>query len=136
MLEGRPFWCCRLTAQHFSVAKTTCLRILGEDLGLKKLHLPWVPHKIDPTQKRNRVTLSREFLAILLHEREKNFMDIMTGDESWFFRHSPHDFAWAGSRDKLPVLIKPSIDPEKCLISVIWSVNWIYSLVGVAKSES
>jgi hypothetical protein len=82
MLEERPLWSCKLIARHFTVAKTTCLRILREEVGLKTFHLRWVTHKIDPTQRRNRVTLSREILTILLQEREKNFMDIMTGDKS------------------------------------------------------
>jgi hypothetical protein len=110
MLERPPLLLCRLIARHFRMAKTTCLRILREDLGLKKFHLRWVPHAIDSAQNRNRVTLSRRLLAILLQEREKNFMDIMTGDEASFFLHSPHDSAWADSRDDLPGRIKPEID--------------------------
>jgi hypothetical protein len=61
MLEERLFFSCKLIARNFRVAKTTCLRILREDLGLKKFHLRWVPHTIDPTQKRNRVTLLASF---------------------------------------------------------------------------
>jgi hypothetical protein len=60
----------------------------------------------------------------------------MTGDESLFFLHSPDDSAWIGSRDELPVQIKPEIQAEKCLISVIWLVNGIDSLVEVPKGES
>jgi hypothetical protein len=63
-------------------------------------------------------------------------MNIMTGDEFWFFLHHPHDSAWVGSRDELPGQIKPEIDAEKCLISVIWSVNVIHSLVDDPKGES
>jgi hypothetical protein len=62
-------------------------------------------------------------------------MDIMKGDESWFFFDYPHDSAWDGYRDQLPVRIKPEIEAEKCLISVIWSANGINSLVDVPKGE-
>jgi transposase len=51
MLEERPFLSCKLIARPFRVAKTTCLRILRENLGLKKFHLRRVPQMIDPTQK-------------------------------------------------------------------------------------
>jgi transposase len=51
MLDKRPFLPCKLIARQFWVAKTTCLRILREDLGLKKFHLRWVSHTIDPPQK-------------------------------------------------------------------------------------
>jgi hypothetical protein len=135
LLEELPFLSCRLIARHFRVAKTTCLSILRESLGLKKFHLRWVSHTIDPPQKRSRVTLSRELLAISLQERETNFMDMMKCDESEFSLHYPHDSAWAGSRDELPVQIKPEIEAEKCLIFVIWSVNGGDSLVDVPKGE-
>jgi hypothetical protein len=39
MLAYRPFLSCKLIARHFRVVKTTCSRILREDLGLKKFHL-------------------------------------------------------------------------------------------------
>jgi hypothetical protein len=91
-----------LIARLFRVAKTIGLRILCEDLGLTKPRLRWISDTIDPIQKPNRVTFSRELLVISVQEREENFRDIMTGDESWFFRHFPHDFAWAGSRGELP----------------------------------
>jgi hypothetical protein len=83
-----------------------------------------------------RVTLSRELLAILIREREKILRDIMTGDESCFFLHYPDDSAWIGSRDELPVQIKPEIEVEKCLIFVIWPVHGISSLVDLPKGES
>jgi hypothetical protein len=62
-------------------------------------------------------------------------MDGMKGDESWFFLHYPHDSIWAGYRDELLVQINPEIEVEKCLISVIWSVNGIDSLVDISKGE-
>jgi hypothetical protein len=135
MLEGRQFLSCKLIARHFRVAKTTYLRILREDLGPKKFHVPWVPSTIDPIQKRNRVTPSRKLLAILIREREKIFRDIMTGDESWFFLHYLDDSAWIGSRDELPVQMKPEIETEKCLIFVIWPVHGIHSLVDAPRGE-
>jgi hypothetical protein len=39
MLEERPSLSDKLVARHFTVAKTTRLRILREDLGLQKFHL-------------------------------------------------------------------------------------------------
>jgi hypothetical protein len=60
----------------------------------------------------------------------------MTGDESWFFLYYPDDSAWIGSRDELPVQIKPEIEAEKCLIFVIWPVHGIHGLVEVPKGES
>jgi hypothetical protein len=57
-------------------------------------------------------------------------------DESWFLLHYPNESAWAESQDKLPVRVKQTIDAEKCLVSVLWSVNETNSLVYVPKGES
>jgi histone-lysine N-methyltransferase SETMAR len=37
---------------------------------------------------------------------------------------------------QLPVRVKPTIDGEKCLISVLWSVNGIQSLRDIPKGET
>jgi transposase len=51
MLVERPFMSCEILCRHFRVAKGTYLRILHGDLGLKKLHLRWVPHTLDEKGK-------------------------------------------------------------------------------------
>jgi transposase len=133
MLEERPFSSCKSLCRHFRVAKTTCLRILHNDLGLTKLHLRWVPHTLNADQKNERMSLSSQLLAILQQEQQIEFERVLTGDESWFFLYYPPDSAWAVSRDALPERVKQTIDTEKCLISVFWSVNAIHSLVDVPK---
>jgi hypothetical protein len=106
MLKARPFPFCKLLAQTFRVAKTTCLQILHKNLGLKEFHRRWVPCSLDSTQKRNRVTLSHELLDILPREETYGFEHVISGDESWFFRHYPTESAWAVSQDEHPVRVK------------------------------
>jgi hypothetical protein len=65
MLEERPFLSCKLLAQHFRIAKATCLRILRQDLALQKFNLRWVPRTLDCAQKQNRVTFSHALLEVL-----------------------------------------------------------------------
>jgi hypothetical protein len=38
MLSGNPFISCRVLCRHLRIAKTTCLRILHDELGLQKFH--------------------------------------------------------------------------------------------------
>jgi transposase len=136
MLQERPFVSCKIIARHFRVAKSTCLQILHNDLGMKKFHLQWVPHHLDPIQKQNRVSTSSQLLTLLQAEAEEEFAHVITGDESWFFLHYSHDSMWAESADQLPVRVKQTIDTEKCLISILWSVNGIHSLLDIPKGES
>jgi hypothetical protein len=44
-----------------------------------------------------------------------------------------HAAVWVPSRDEVPETIKQKIDIENCLISIIWSVNGIHSLLNVSK---
>jgi histone-lysine N-methyltransferase SETMAR len=136
MLEERPFTSCKFLARHFRIAKSTCTKILRKDLGLHKFNLRWVPHTLDETQKRNRVTLCSQLLTIFQQDQQNNFERIITGDESWFYLQYANESAWAESRDQLPVRVSQKINTEKCLISVLWSANGIHALLDVPKGDS
>jgi hypothetical protein len=72
---------------------------------------------------------------VLRREQQINFDHGTTGDESWFFLHYPKESVWAESRDEVTVRMKQTIDTEKCLICVLWSVDGIHSLVDIPKGE-
>jgi hypothetical protein len=91
MLKECPFLSCTVLCRHFRIAKASCLRILQDDLGLKKFDLRWVPPALDASQKGERVTLSHELLAVLGRDRRNHFRNVMTGDESWFFLYHSHE---------------------------------------------
>jgi hypothetical protein len=133
MIDECPFISCKRLAIHFRIAKATCLRILHDVLHLKKFNLRWVPHSLSADQKAERVSVSREMLTILESEKCHDFDTILTGDESWFYFEYPYPAAWAEARDLVPTRTQQKIDTEKCLISVIWSVNGIHSLLDVPK---
>jgi hypothetical protein len=125
-----------MLSRHFRIAKATCLRILHDQLGLKKFHLRWVPHIPSPTQKAERVSISSLLLAALEEAQSTGFDRLITGDESWFYLSYLHESAWAASRDQLPENVSQKIDTEKCLISVLWSINGIHSLANVPKGTT
>jgi hypothetical protein len=66
----------------------------------------------------------------------ERFQRIITRDESWFFFYYPRDSVWAASPDEPPQRIKHKIDAEKCLVSVLWSVDGIHSLLDVPKETT
>jgi hypothetical protein len=136
MLTEKPFTSCMVLCRHFRIAKTTCLRILHDELGLPKFHLRWVPHELSSNQKSECVTYSSLLLEVLEEAHRTGFERIITGDELWFFLSYPHDSAWAPSRDELPERVSQKIDTEKCLISVFWSVNGIHTLFDVPKGST
>jgi hypothetical protein len=103
---------------------------------LEKIHLLWVSHILSSNQKTVRVFDSRLILRALEERQGANFNRIITGDESWFFLYYRRDSAWAVSRDDLPERTRQKIDTEKYLISILWSVDGIHSLVDVPKGAS
>jgi hypothetical protein len=133
MLAEKPFDSCRTLCRHFRIAKTTCLRILRDELMLQKFHLRWVSHVLSSNQKSERVTYSSLLLEVLEEAQRTGFERIITGDESWFFLSYPHNSAWTTSRDELPEKVSQKIDIEKCLISIFSSVNGIHTLLDVPK---
>jgi hypothetical protein len=48
----------------------------------------------------------------------------------------PRNAIWTHSREDVPERLSQKIDIEKCLISVLWSVTDIHSLVDVPKGGS
>jgi hypothetical protein len=52
------------------------------------------------------------------------------------FLYYPRDLIWTPSRDEVPERLRQKINTEKCLISLLWSVNGIYDLVDVPKSRT
>jgi hypothetical protein len=53
----------------------------------------------------------------------------------WFFLY-PRDSVWAALRDELPQRIKQKTDMEKCLASILSSVDGIGSLLNVPKGTT
>jgi hypothetical protein len=87
-------------------------------------------------QKAEKVTSSRGILSVLQSIRSTGFQGVIIGGESWFFLYYSLDSIWMSSRDDIPERASQKIDTEKCLISLLWSVNGIHSLVDVPKGST
>jgi hypothetical protein len=71
--------------QKLQIAKTTCLRVLHEDIGFRKCYLRWVPHVMTENEAPCRTVFAEELLQVVRHARETNFHNLLTGDESVFY---------------------------------------------------
>jgi hypothetical protein len=60
-----PFSSVRELARHTCLSRTSVHRHLTCSLGFTVRHLRWIPHRLSPGQKAERVALSREFLSML-----------------------------------------------------------------------
>jgi hypothetical protein len=119
MLTQRPFLSCKVLFRHLSIRKVTCLPILHNDLGLIKVHLHWIPEALKVAEKSERLSYSRQLLAILEQQQPMDFEYDIIRDEFWFYLYNRPEAAWTVSRYDLPERIKRKIDTGKCLISVL-----------------
>jgi hypothetical protein len=117
--------------QKLRIPKTTCLRVLHDDLGFRKYYLRWVPHSMTGNEAQCRVTFSEEPLEVVRHAKETNFEHLLTGDESWFYYEYPHDSAWTPPRATLPTRTSKKIQTKRYLISIIWSTSGLHSLLAL-----
>jgi hypothetical protein len=95
-----------------------------------------VLHGLSVNQENERVSHAKHILTALTKHKPIDFEQVITGDESWFFLHYPHDSVWASSRDDLLHRTKHTINAEKWLVSIFWSVNGIHSLLHGPKGPA
>jgi hypothetical protein len=96
----------------------------------------WVPHAISINHKSKRVSYSKLLLTALMEHKANGFQRIITGDGVWFFLDYPYGSVWAAPHEELSQRIRQKIDGEKCLVSILWSVNGIRSLLDVPKETT
>ncbi len=76
-------------ATAYGVSKDTIHKILTEDLGLSKKSARWVPKLLSPDQMKERVRVSRDFVAAV-HRHSMSYLDnIVTMDETMVSQHTP-----------------------------------------------
>lgn len=63
-------------------------KIIGEDLGMRKICAKLVPKDLTNEQKQNRQAVSKDLLE-RIEEDPRFFDNVITGDESWFFEYDP-----------------------------------------------
>jgi hypothetical protein len=100
---------------------------------MHRFHLRWVPHNLSSNRQSERISYSSFLRAKIVDAEQTDFERIITEDKSWFFVLYPHDSTWAGFRDEFPQRVRQDIESAKCLISILWSVNGMHSLIEISK---
>jgi transposase len=131
LTDESHFISCKRTCQKLRIPKTTCLRVLHEDLWFRKCYLRWVPYSMTGNKAQCRVAFSEALLEVARYAKETNFKHLLTGDESWFYYEYPDDSACAPLRASLPTRTSKEIQTKKCHISIIWSTSGIHNLLAL-----
>ena len=90
------------------ICSSSVLKILHEQLGLRKICTRWVPHLLTDEQKQNRVRLASQGIEKYDKCDPRPFEEIVTGDEIWIYHFQPHSKAknkvWVSSEGDRPVI--------------------------------
>ena len=70
------------------VCKTSCFKIITEDLGLRRVSAKMVPRLLTPEQKETRVEMCRE-IKRQLEDDAGLLSKVVTGDETWCYGYDP-----------------------------------------------
>ena len=134
LLEEDPYMSARDMSSTLNCSKDTVVRILREDLKMSKVNIQWIPHELTQTQKNQRVQLAMELLVTLQDTSQHKL--IYTQDETWLYWKNPRKSMWLMHGAPRPKAEKKKIGAKKLMISVIWNVNGIASVVMVPRGET
>lgn len=114
--------------------------ILHQELGMRKLSARWVPHLLNPEQKRIRALTSAECLELF----KKNPVDFkrrfVTMDETWIHHYTPESKIqskqWTGHGESFPKKAKTIQSAGKVMASVFWDAKGILLIDYLEKGRS
>ena len=71
------------------IHSSSVLKILHEQLGLRKICACWVPHLLTDEQKQSRVRLASQVIEKYDKCDPSRLEEIVTGDETWIYHFQP-----------------------------------------------
>ena len=117
-LDVNPRISARSLAKKAKVSKTMIIDHLHNSLGMKNVHLKWIPHFLNMEQKNLRVTFSKALLNHLITDRKNGFKFIFTGDESWFGYVYSVKQMWVIDTEDRDEIVENSILLKKLMITI------------------
>lgn len=117
-LDANPHISAHSLAKKLKISKTMVLDHLHKSLGMKNVHLKWVPHFLNMQQKKLRKKFAKDLLNHLIPARENGFQFIFTGDESWFNYVYSVQQMWVMNIEDRDDIIESSIIQKKIMLTI------------------
>jgi hypothetical protein len=86
---------------------------------MKALH--WIPHILTDDLKLIRVEMCQTMLAALRVQEHDQWLNIVTGDENWFYFEYVRDLLWISSFDNTPDYPNSTSATEKPMLAAFWN---------------
>ncbi|KAA6357905.1 MAG: putative mariner transposase [Streblomastix strix] len=111
----------RYLANLFQHDKETISRIIEDETDFIQQTHRWVPHTLSRSNKDQRVEYSKELLPQIKSFVKNNFLDIVTGDETWIYLKNYALISWIKKSDEQPETPRGGIGDEKRMYTVFFS---------------
>jgi hypothetical protein len=119
-LDADPHFSARKLAQSLGIAASTVCRYLTEVLGMKRRHLPWVPHALTPAQTLVLAELAQSMLQALAKHEHTSYHFLFTGDESWMFYAYDYQTRLVASWDDVDEIERLSYLHQRTMFTVFF----------------
>jgi histone-lysine N-methyltransferase SETMAR len=123
LIEKNPYYSLRRMEIILGHSKHTIKKILEEKLNLHKVSTRWVPHILSPDQMQARVEIAEMMKKKLLKVKKLGFINLITGDESWFFLNYPPKLKWIKKGQSPPIAQNPKHFSQKVMLTLCFSAN-------------
>lgn len=114
--------------------------ILHEYLDMRKLSARWVPRLLTLDHKRNRVTTSKECLAMFSRNPGEFLRRFVTVDETWIHHNTPEtkeqSKQWVARGERGPKKFKQSLSANKVMATVFWDARGVIHIDYLEKGKT
>ncbi|KAA6358552.1 MAG: putative Mariner Mos1 transposase [Streblomastix strix] len=116
-----PYVSLRFLAEKYKHDKQTISRIIVDETERVKVTERWVPHVLSQNNKVQQVELCKYLIPLLKNFAKNNFLDIVTGDETWVYLKNFAQVIWQKSSLDQPERPRQAIGDEKLMFTVFFS---------------
>ena len=122
------------------IHSSSVLKILSEQLGLRKICARWVPHLLTDEQKQSRVRLASQVIEKYDKCDPHHLEEIVTGDETWIYHFQPDSKAknkvWVSSEGNRPVIAHRCKTSNHMLYAIFFDSKGPVLQIPVPKGSS
>lgn len=130
----------REVAEAVGISTERVHHILHEYLDMKKLSARWVPRLLTHDHKRNRVTISKECLAMFNRNPNEFLRRFVTVDETWIHHTTPEtkeqSRQWVSPGERAPKKAKVGLSANKVMATVFWDAQGIIHIDYLEKGKT
>ena len=140
LIEEDAHYTVQETEELSGIHSPCVLKILREQLGLRKICTRWVPHLLTDEQKQSRVRLASQVIEKYDKCDPRRLEEIVTGDETCIYHFQPDSKAknkvWVSSEGDRPVIARRCKRSNRMLYAIFFDSKGPVLQIPVPKGSS